>query len=237
MAEASKLGRLARVLYTHDARGRIVQINEADGPAAPAVFVAWGANDLLWRVRHDIELQVEPIVVGHRPGSFLQAPGWLAALRAALAPIADEHTGIEYEFPDELPAHGDTVDATAANIGILERWLPSWKYYARLGLPMKAVLIDGDAVSVCACVRRPDEGATAAGLETHPAFRGQGHAATVTAAWARAVRARGLVPLYGTSWSNAASQGVAAKLGLRAYAGSIAIEASMSRDEAGANGR
>lgn len=226
MAELSKLGRLARVMYTHDARGRIVQVNEDDGPAAPAVFVAWGASELLWRVRHDVELQIEPIVVGHRPGGFLQAPAWAAALREALAPIADEHAAIEYEFPDELPALGDTVDATADNIGILERWLPSWKYYARLGLPMKAVLVDGDAVSVCACVRRPDDGATAAGLETHAPFRGQGHAAIVTAAWARAVRAHGLVPLYGTSWSNTASQGVAAKLGLRAYAGSIAIEAA-----------
>ncbi len=40
----------------------------------------------------------------------------------------------------------------------------------------------------------------------------------------QAVRARGMLPLYGTSWRNRASQRVAAKLDLIRVAGSLSIE-------------
>ena len=60
-------------------------------------------------------------------------------------------------------------------------------------------------------------------METHPAFRGRGYAVAATAAWARAVRERGIVPLYSTGFSNAASQRVAAKLGLRRYGASVSL--------------
>jgi predicted GNAT family acetyltransferase len=53
-----------------------------------------------------------------------------------------------------------------------------------------------------------------AGVETHPAFRGRGFAVRAVAAWARAVRATGVLPLYSTSWENHGSRGVARRLGL-----------------------
>ena len=56
-----------------------------------------------------------------------------------------------------------------------------------------------------------------AGVETSPAWRRKGHARAVVAAWALAVRASGLLPLYSTDWSNAASRGVAASLDLVAF--------------------
>jgi predicted GNAT family acetyltransferase len=84
------------------------------------------------------------------------------------------------------------------------------------------VLVDGAAVAICACARLPGP-ATEAGVETHPAFRGSGHAVTATAAWACAVRERGIIPLYSTGFSNAASQRVAAKLGLRRYGASVSL--------------
>jgi RimJ/RimL family protein N-acetyltransferase len=111
---------------------------------------------------------------------------------------------------------------TTDRAGVLERWLPQWQSYATTGLPVVAVVVDGAAVSVCACVRFPGD-ATEAGVETHQAFRGRGHAVAVTAAWAQAVRARGMFPLYGTSWRNRTSQRVAAKLGLIRAAGSLSI--------------
>lgn len=80
-----------------------------------------------------------------------------------------------------------------------------------------AIVEDGYPVSICFCARHSDEAAEA-GLETAEAFRGRGFGPRVTAAWALAVRAAGLVPLYSTAWSNNASLSVAGKLGLVAYA-------------------
>jgi hypothetical protein len=37
------------------------------------------------------------------------------------------------------------------------------------------------------------------------------------AGWAAAMRQRGVIPLYSTSWANVASQGVARKLGMVCY--------------------
>lgn len=85
-----------------------------------------------------------------------------------------------------------------------------------------AVVVDGAAVAICACARLPGE-ATEAGVETHAAFRGRGHAGAATAAWACAVRERGVIPLYSTGFRNVASQRVAAKLGLRRYGASVSI--------------
>jgi predicted GNAT family acetyltransferase len=56
-----------------------------------------------------------------------------------------------------------------------------------------------------------------AGVETLPDFRGRGYATDVVAGWARLVRSLGAVPLYSTSWENAASQAVARKLRLVQY--------------------
>lgn len=225
IAAPAALVRLARVLYTCDEHGRLISVNEDDGPPAPRLWVAWNEHGLVWRVRHDVAPQLATelgeILGQARPGAAMAEPACAAELRALLAPLGEQHAEIEYECPRELG--GDAIQLGPENLELLQRWLPSWRYYATIGLPMTAIVLDGAAVAVCACVRRPDDGATAAGCETHPDFRGHGHAAMATAAWARAVRDRGLVPLYGTSWQNLASQRVAAKLGLVPYACSISF--------------
>ena len=83
--------------------------------------------------------------------------------------------------------------------------------------PVLAVFDGNYPVSACFCARRSSVAAEA-GLETAPAFRGQGYAPQVVAAWAVAVRESGRTPLYSTAWTNTASLSVARKLELTIYA-------------------
>ena len=79
-----------------------------------------------------------------------------------------------------------------------------------------AMVENGHAVSVCASVRIA-KAAHEAGVESLPAYRRKGHAVDAVAGWANEVRKTGAIPLYSTSWDNAASRGLAAKLGLSMF--------------------
>jgi GNAT superfamily N-acetyltransferase len=220
-----------RTLFTHDAAGRLIAVNERNGKRAPRLFLGRTARGAIWRVRHDLPpalairlgelVAAEPVTADLEP-----PPTCLSAVRAALAehaPLGAEEAGPAYCFPDAIDPPAGAVAVTGDNAHVLQRWLPEWLPDVSAQLPLLVVLVEGDAVSVCGCARVPGE-ATEAGLETHPAFRGRGHAATVTAAWARAIRDRGIIPLYSTSWNNRASRRVAAKLGLICYGASLSIE-------------
>ena len=80
-----------------------------------------------------------------------------------------------------------------------------------------AILDGGYPVSVCFSARS-SEAAAEAGVETAVGYRARGLAASVTAAWAMAVKASSRVPLYSTDWSNTPSLSLARKLGLEPYA-------------------
>lgn len=71
-------------------------------------------------------------------------------------------------------------------------------------------------------MRRTDR-AHEAGVETAPSMRGRGDAPPTVAAWARAVREDGCVPLYGTSWENAASLAVARTPGMHHFGSDLHI--------------
>lgn len=89
--------------------------------------------------------------------------------------------------------------------------------------PCFVALEEGRAVSICHSARPlrvpglTSCAAAEASVETRTTHRGRGLAPRVTAAWAEAVRERGGIPLYSTSWDNRASRAVARKLGLSLY--------------------
>ncbi len=221
----------AHSLFSHDAAGRMIAINEPRPRPAPRFFLGRTTRGVIWRVRHDLPAglidRLAALVADEPIADDLERPlVCLPALRAALAehgPIGEEYSGPEYYFPDDLGEPGGAVAVTGDNAQVLARWLPDWLPDVAAQLPIMTVLVDGDAVSICASVRLPGQ-ATQAGVETHAAFRGRGHAAIATAAWARTVRDRGVIPLYGTSWTNLGSQRVAAKLGLIRYGASLSID-------------
>ena len=210
-------------LFTHDAAGRLISNNEPGYPPAPRFFLSRSAGGNLWRVRHDVSPTLaqqlgslaadEPVVADLR-----QPPRHADAYRrelSAAAPIAAEYDGVSLVFLREVPTADAAVLVTpelAARSSSFP-WLPAELHGRR---PCYAVVRDGDAVALCFSARRSARAAEA-GVETLPAYRRRGYATAATAAWARAVRAEGLVPLYSTTWDNTASLGVARRLALTAY--------------------
>jgi GNAT acetyltransferase len=219
-------------LFVCDAEGRLRSIREpgyeeSELDPAPRFFMGRTLQGNIWRFRHDLpdalgrELEelcrTEPIA-----GNLADPPHNAVAIRAALhthAPITLEERGPAYWIPDGVQAPAQVVLISEATAHLLADNFP-WKLTARAGLqtgPLTAAVAQGSAVSICFCARLTPWAAEA-GVETVAAFRGQGYASAVVAGWASAVRQRGLVPLYSTSWENVASQGVARKLGMVRYA-------------------
>lgn len=212
-------------LFTHDAAGRMLRVNEPGGKDAPRFFLGRTAHGSVWRFRHDVDdgvaRELEALCRAEPHGDeFLHPPHGAApyqALLARAAPVERTWTGPAYCFPS--PASTGTSGAvriTRDNAELLRPHLEAWLGDVASAQPMLAVVDGSAAVCVCCSVRITPR-AHEAGVETAPAFRGRGHAARAVAAWAAAVAATGAVPLYSTSWENTASQAVARTLGLRRF--------------------
>lgn len=208
-------------LFTHDAAGDLVAVNEPNGAPAPRFFLGRTEGGTVRRFRHDVGQELrEQLIAVPEDGSFrdhpLDAPVNASRYEEVLARVtAVQRTwaGPAYSFPERLPATNDAVLITEENTQLLEAHLHPWIPDVPLCQPMLALEVAGHAVAVCGSVRRTDM-AHEAGVETVPSYRGRGYAAKVATAWARAVRDMARVPLYSTSWRNAASRAVARKLGL-----------------------
>lgn len=113
----------------------------------------------------------------------------------------------------DMPPAVKTVAITHANQDLLKPHMLDWLPDIPHREPFIAAVENNAAVAVCASVRITKE-AHEAGVETVAAFRRRGYARGVVSAWAKSVRNKNAVPLYSTSWDNAASQAVAASLKL-----------------------
>lgn len=217
-------------LFTHDTAGRIVAVNEPDGGPAPVFFLGRTRRGNLWRIRHDLPpdlaRQLAELAANEPVQADLRAePRSLPAMREALRqagidPVA--HGGPAYYFPAALPDVTDAIEISKENIHLMRRMTPYLEDVRPERVPCLAMIADGAAVSFCFSARLTGRVAEA-GLETHADYRGRGYAGRVVAAWARAVRASGRIPLYSTSWDNLASQAVARKLGLIQYGTDLSL--------------
>lgn len=220
-------------LFTHDPDGRIRAINEPGGGPAPRFFFGRTRAGNRWRVRHDlpgdVARRLDALAAAEPIADDLQAEprnlaGFLATLRE-VGEVQSVWSGPAYRFPDALPPPGDTTRLALADLSLLRQlgWnaeTEAREFAARE--PYLAVIADGGAVSVCFSARLTARAAEA-GVETLATHRGRGHAPAVVAAWVRAVRATGRIPLYSTSWDNAASRAVARKLGLIMYGADLSL--------------
>lgn len=206
--------------------GRLLDVNETDGPPAPRFFLGRTLAGNVARYRHDLSddlvasldrlVSAEPVA----PALTGEPPPGLDAMRTVLRAAADishEWRGPAYRFPDPLPtAAVPTVAVRAENAAVLRGPFALMAEWLDEIQPCLAVVIEGAAVALCHAARRSPLAAEA-GVETLPDHRAKGYGAAVVAAWAGAVRREGLLPLYSTSWDNAASRALAARLGLVLY--------------------
>lgn len=214
--------------FTYDSRGRMLLTNEPltrRRQPAPRLYVGRTLAGHVVRfgaaVPDALADELTAMIEGWEPSreaiAGLPFPAALTdALCAALgrsAPVTGVGEGPAYRFPDAVAAPTEVVQVTEATRELARETYP-WLYrcYADWHRCFVAVHA-GAAVSVCFSSRVGDE-AEAAGVDTLPDFQGRGYASLVTAAWGASVQAAGRTPLYGTSWDNLASQGVARRVGL-----------------------
>jgi hypothetical protein len=203
---------------------RIVSTREPAGVAGPIFALVRGSASCAWAVRADVPLKVarelEAIARDEPPTRDFRAPpvheGRYLSVLGSIQRVSTS-AGPAFSFPETAVEFTEAVQIEIESL--LEPNFRGWvrgEITAGRG-PVLGIVRDGYPVSVCFCARRTDSAAEA-GLETARPYRRSGFGATVTAAWASALRATGRVPLYSTSWGNEASLGVARKLGLIAYA-------------------
>ena len=214
-----------RVLFTHDARSRLLFVNElgSEGPA-PRLFLGRTPAGNLWRFRADLPEslveELEALCVDEPAGmEFGSAPGRLEAYVRLLdshGPVRKHWTGPAYRFIEYIEPSRPLLAITETNAESLRGGFEELVAELPISQPFVALIEEGRAVSVCRSVRITSE-AHEAGVETLPDFRGKGYAKDVVAGWARLVQSMGAIPLYSTSWENTASQAVAKKLHLIPY--------------------
>jgi len=217
-------------LFTHDAEGHLVRVNEPDGAPAPRFFLGRTVDGAVMRFRHDITHDLKSELEAAAKDDVLRenvldSPLGVSRYEGILgrfAPVLRTWTGPAFCFPQELPTSIGTILVNEGNAQLLSPLLKPWVPDVRLSNPMVALTVDGHAVAVCCGVRRTSV-AHEAGVETAPLYRGRGYAARVVVAWARAVRDMDRIPLYSTSWQNEASLAVARKLALIRFGSDLHI--------------
>ncbi|MFN8662770.1 MAG: GNAT family N-acetyltransferase [Thermomicrobiales bacterium] len=230
-AEADFALALQRVdaLFTRDRQGDLLTLNELEPvpppTPAPRIYLGVTAGGVVRAYRQDVPVALRGAIdhvceevapLAHVRDRLLPS---LQAVLAAHSPASvwDISTGPAYDFPGALRRSAEITAIEPGQESLLAAHFPFTAAWLRERWPCFAIIHDGRAVSICYSARRT-EAVAEAGVDTAEAFRGRGYAALVTAAWATAIRAAGITPVYSTSDENLASQAVARKLGLRQFA-------------------
>lgn len=214
-----------RALFTHDARSRLLFVNEPGSVTpAPRLFLGRTRAGNIWRFRADLsEALVKELAAlcADEPAGMesddkpLHVEAYLRLLETH-APVRRRWAGPAYRFTEHLEPSRPLLAITETNAERLRGGFEELAEELPTSQPFLAVLEEGRAVSVCRSVRIT-HAAHEAGVETLPEFRGRGYAKEAVAGWARSVRSAGVVPLYSTSWENTASRALAKKLRLAQY--------------------
>src|SRR5207244_3417630 len=151
----------------------------------PAFSLIRTATDCSWAIRADVPNNVAEqlalLAQEERPTSDLRVAPMNADRYLSLLPDVVT-SGPAFAFPEFIPPFSDV--AAVEDVRLLQSSLRGWLDDELSGrTPVMAVIRNGRAICVCFCARR-SHAAAQAGVETATAFRGQGLALHVTAAWA-----------------------------------------------------
>ena len=210
--------------FVSDGEHRITETREPNPSLSVRFVLARGASSVAWAVRTDVKPEIaseldelaasEPV---HSDDNWQAPPKHAERYEELLAmDFAEVDSGPLFEFPAELAAPDGIVEIRSERelATNFHGWVHGEISDGRA--PVMAVVEAGAPVSICFCARRA-RGSAEAGVDTAERFRKRGYAVRTIAAWALALRARKMTPLYSTSWSNDASLAVARKLGLVTY--------------------
>lgn len=220
-------------LWVKNDRNRLVMTREESGAAAPHLVIATGRGVQIMAIGKDVpdDLAVElQEAVAASPASVDPAamPAALSRCRQLLersvGPI-EASSGPSYLVPPATVykstaevhrSDGGSIEALKSKLPERAGWRSGEWYQLLQGDlgPWAMATISGEVVAICHTSRLGDRGAEA-GVWTDPRFRGQGHAAAVTAAWASLFVPGRRALFYSTSAGNVSSQRVAARLNLR----------------------
>ncbi|MGH6911495.1 MAG: GNAT family N-acetyltransferase, partial [Phenylobacterium sp.] len=195
-----------------------VEVREPDPPPPPRFVLFRTSEDTLPLVGASVPEALASqllALAATEPPRPEHAPLRLARYRTLLGDhreIEREYAGPSLYLPGPLGAADGVEKIEAHNLGLLHPNFPEEARDFEARRPIYAVLEDGVAVAICFSSRDFGRG-TPCGVFTVEAHRGRGHAGRVVLAWAAEVARLGSVPLYGTTWDNAASRAIAARLG------------------------
>lgn len=219
--------------WTRGERGRLARVREPDGAPAPDVVLGVADDGSCLAIGSEVDDRVaDRLESSCRDGTPqpdpAQPPSVVSKaydiLRGSLGAV-ELSSGPCYVFPPSTSFASPAViirsaDEDSSRVGDDSPPGLAWSRGGWRSLlagergPWAMASVDGRVVAVCHSARLFEAGAEA-GVWTHPDFRGRGHAAAVSAAWASLVAASGREPFYSTSADNRSSQRVAARLGLR----------------------
>ena len=222
-------------LFTRNPQGGLLTLNELEPvpppSPAPRIYLGLTAGGIVRGYRQDVPALLQTALEQYCQDATLLTPSHderLSALRDVLGTNEPRRTwtiatGPAYVFPTVMQQSAEVIAIEPGQESLLAEHFPFTATWLSERWPCYGIVVDGHAVSICYSARRTNAVAEA-GVDTVEICRGRGYAALGTAAWATAIRAAGITPVYSTSDDNLASQAVARKLGLRLFCRDVQVE-------------
>jgi RimJ/RimL family protein N-acetyltransferase len=231
-----------RTLFRLTDTDRIEAENDPDGSAGPRLWLGGCAEGNIVGIRADVpddvarELEAlaaeEPAFL--HPATPVHFERYMTAL-SRHKPVERHNFGMVYTLPNGLTDTGgarligsDTPEGTTLLQSLSEDGMPpgladlGFRDAADFWPPWCAAVVDGEIASIAFAARLSDVGAEL-GLATVKAYRGRGLGAAATAGWSRLRSLQSHTLFYSTDRTNASSQRVAARLGLRLRGATLRI--------------